>query len=145
MKYAIVALLALALGGVALAHAYLEASVPAAHSRHSVAPTEVSLLFSEPVEARFSLFKVYPLAVAPTLGERETALAARALMREVLERRDDQGVPITVQAEGRSSAQVSLVFEEALPPGSYVVMWRVLSIDTHTTQDFFVFHSFPED
>ena len=138
--------LALAALGGALAHAYLESSSPAGLSTVTAPLEKLELTFSEPIEISFSTFKLYPLALEPHWGVRELALAARELMRERLDARNDAGdVEITVQADGRTTRHVTLELTEALPAGSYVVMWRVLSIDTHTTQDFLVFHYAPED
>ena len=38
-----------------------------------------------------------------------------------------------------TTAEVTLGVKPDLAAGVYVVMWSVLSIDTHTTQEFFVF------
>lgn len=46
--------------------------------------------------------------------------------------------------EERRSEQVVINLQEELSPGVYVVMWRILSIDTHATEGFFVFGYAPE-
>ncbi|TMI77942.1 MAG: copper resistance protein CopC, partial [Bacillati bacterium ANGP1] len=48
--------------------------------------------------------------------------------------RSDAGVANTT----RTSGDIVLRLKD-LGPGAYVVMWRVLSVDTHTTQGSFVF------
>lgn len=53
---------ALSLLGVAGAHSDLSAADPAEGGTVADRPTVVRLTFTEPVEVRFSLFKVYPLA-----------------------------------------------------------------------------------
>ncbi len=138
--------LALALTSGTLAHAYLESSSPPGLSTVTTPLEKLELTFSEPIEVNFSVFKLYPLPLEPHWGVRELALAARELMRERLDARNHTGdVEITVQTDGRTTRHVTLFLTEALPAGSYVVMWRVLSIDTHTTQDFLVFHYAPEE
>jgi copper resistance protein C len=37
------------------------------------------------------------------------------------------------------SSLVSIKLPNELEPGWYVVMWKVLSVDTHTTSDFVLF------
>jgi methionine-rich copper-binding protein CopC len=49
--------------------------------------------------------------------------------------RADAGVTTTA----RTSTDISLRLKPDSPPGVYAVMWRVLSVDTHTTQGFHVF------
>jgi len=140
-----VLLVALISGGV-LAHAELRTSEPAAGAVAETAPEEVVLTFSEPLETLFSVFKVYELDVtdvdltAADAEQRLNGLAA-ALVNDVLELRDDgdEQVAAELVSDDATTAELSLQFPEALADGHYVVMWRVLSIDTHVTQDFFVF------
>lgn len=105
----------------------------------------VTLRFSEPLESLFSVFKVYPLNAEVNVSEegahaRLNGLAA-ALVNEVLELRDDaeEMVPTQLRTEKATTDELELQFDSPLAPGHYVVMWRVLSIDTHVTQGFFVF------
>lgn len=141
----------LLLCGAALAHADLAASEPAANTTVREAPEGIALTFSEPVETRFSVFKVYRLEAKVDMAEenawqRLNGLAG-ALVSEVLSARDDDAAEARVDtgllgAEARS-ADVTIGLREELPAGAYVVMWRVLSIDTHTTQGFLVFEYAP--
>jgi copper resistance protein C len=146
-------LMAALLVGAASAHAYLSAAAPAPGSTLEGAPEEVVLTFTEPIEVRFSTLKVYRLEVAdeampedpanPTERElqRLNALAAQ-LASEVLEE-DDAEEPARADTglltEARTAAEVTLGLREDLEPGVYVVMWDVLSIDTHWTREHFVF------
>ena len=131
----------------AWAHADLVSSEPEAGSLLTEAPAQVVLNYSEPVEVPFSIFKVYRLDAevdlsADNAGQRLNGLAAQ-LINDVLELRDDAGAEARADAgletDGTTVDQVTFVLHDELPDGHYVVMWRVLSIDTHVTQGFFVF------
>lgn len=133
------------LAGTSLAHAELRSSEPAAASVLAEGPGHVALQFSEALETMFSVFKVYPLGVemdleADNAEQRLNGLAA-ALVSEVLELRDDADdqVPFELVSDSATTDSLTLEFSEPLAPGHWVVMWRVLSIDTHVTQGFFVF------
>ena|SRR5690625_1441839 len=137
----------------AWAHADLVSSEPEAGSLLTEAPAQVVLNYSEPVEVPFSIFKVYRLDAevdldADNAQQRLNGLAAQ-LMNEVLELRDDaeaeERVDVDLETGGATVDEVTFVLQEALPDGHYVVMWRVLSIDTHVTQGFFTFSVFAED
>jgi copper resistance protein C len=124
----------------ASAHAFLNASVPGADSTVATPLTEVKLTYSEPVEIRFSIFKVYRLNAAPGAdlpalhAAAEPLVAADLLKRGDEADRSDAGVANTT----RSSADIVVRLKE-LVPGTYVLMWRALSVDTHTTQGSFIF------
>lgn len=100
----------------------------------------------EAVEVRFSIFKVYPLETSPELSRRELTAAAEALIEEVLELRDDDEARMDtgVVTEERTTPTITLSLREDLEPGSYLVMWRALSIDGHTTEGFIIFTFDPE-
>lgn len=132
---------------MASAHADLVASEPAGGSVLAEAPAAVVLDYSEPVEVPFSIFKVYRLDAEVDLSadnaqQRLNGLAAEVI-NEVLELRDDaeaeSRVDTGLETDGNTVDQVTFVLQDDLPEGHYVVMWRVLSIDTHVTQGFFVF------
>jgi hypothetical protein len=79
------------------------------------------------------------------LGERDrlrlAALAGR-LVREVRDRDDDAGHPDRVDLAGpmatAATADVTLTLHTGAGPGVYVVMWEVLAVDTHWSEDFFL-------
>lgn len=170
-----------------LAHAELRQATPAQNSIVDTLPSEVTLVFSEPVELRFSLFKVYKLDGTAVLEAATEATAqeggqsdveehgaeghpsesadgnedagasksdapssseqlrlnglAGALVSRVLTARGDEAARAdaglaTVEA---TSETVSLKLKPGFEPGTYVVMWRVLSIDTHTEQGYSIF------
>jgi methionine-rich copper-binding protein CopC len=72
-------------------------------------PGQVTLYFTQNLEPRFS----------------------RAEVRNSAGARVDQGVSV--------SGSVMRVSIRTLPPGTYRVSWRVLSVDTHTTEGAFSF------
>ena len=129
-------LTALVLGAFTLAHSSLESSTPADDSTVKKAPTEISLTFSEEIEPNFSTFVVYPLGQ----GEDHEALEekADALLVQVLSTPDGKELDAPLLTE-KASATVTLALPKDLKPGSYAVMWRALSVDTHTVQDLMVF------
>jgi copper resistance protein C len=109
--FIIVPLLLAALGvGRAQAHAFLDHANPLVGSTVKAAPHEVSLWFTQNLEAAFSSVQV------------TDAHGARV----------DQG---KAQVSG-STMRVGL---KALGPGTYRVHWHALSVDTHTTEGNFSF------
>ena len=140
-------LAALLLGAFSLAsaHAALDTSDPAADAVVDTPPSQVTLTFSEPLEVAFSLFGVHRLDAQLDMDEEDAAQRLNGLaaprVKAWLDSPDEDGslVPLTVEPASGASAEVTLVFEEALAPGHYVVVWRVLSADTHPVEDFFTF------
>lgn len=100
--------------GTALAHTAVTSVTPAANA--------VTLTLSEPVNLRFSTFKVVPLPAGADAGK--TAAAALA-------RRDDASRADTAPALSGTAARVQLPLRAGLRPGSYLVVWRLLSEDGH--------------
>lgn len=98
----------------AKAHAFLDHAEPRVGSAVPSAPREVSLFFSQNVEAAFS-----GVEVSDANGTRV-----------------DQGKPSI-------NGGVMRVGLKPLPPGTYKVRWHVLSVDTHTTEGSFSFHVGP--
>lgn len=98
----------------ARAHGILERSIPRAGSTVRIAPEEVSIWFTQRPEPAFSTITVINAA-----GER---------------------VDVGVTRVNGNLMQVSL---RPIGAGTYQVTWRILSVDTHTTQGTFVFHVRP--
>ena len=96
-------MLAASAAGVALAHASLIRSDPPANTRLERSPETVTVWFDEPIEPGYTFLTVYDQA-----GARVDRLDAR-------------------YAAGREPS-VALGLPE-LPTGSYVVVWRVISLD----------------
>jgi copper resistance protein C len=110
-RIAIIMLSSLILGTAhAHAHAFLDHAEPRVGNAVSAAPREVSLWFTQNLEAAFSTVEV------------RSASGARV----------DQG-------KAQVSASVMRIGLKPLPPGTYKVQWRVLSVDTHTTEGAFSF------
>jgi len=101
------------LPAAAFAHAHLDHSAPKAGTAVSPAPKEVVIWFTEALEPKFSTVEV----------------------------RDAKGTEVqsgkaVLDPANHAELRVPL---KSLPPGTYKVIWRVLSVDTHRTQGDFTF------
>lgn len=101
----------------ASAHAHLDRAMPAPASVQATAPKEVVIWFTEALEAKFSTIEV----------------------------RDGKGAamqtgPATLAPDNTAQLRVPL---KALTPGTYKVIWRVLSVDTHRSKGEFSFRVGP--
>jgi len=99
---------------VALGHGALRRAEPPIESTLKRAPEEVKLYFSERLEAAYCAVRV------------ENRQGAR------VDRGDghvDRSNPLLLRAT-----------LPPLPPGTYTVIWRVLSVDSHVTEGRFPFH-----
>lgn len=114
--------LALLVSGAALAHADLTRVTPAAGTTVA-APATVTLQFSEPLTTRFSTFRVMkvPAGTSPQKAA-DKALALEANAAALATR------AVTLPA---TAAIIKLPLKAALPPGLYVVAWKILSDDSH--------------
>lgn len=101
----------------ARAHAHLDRASPAVGSTLAVAPAEVVLWFTDDLEPAFSSIEV-----------RNASGAAMHAGRS------------SVDPKQRTQMRVPL---KALPPGTYKVIWRLLSVDTHRAQGDFSFRVGP--
>ncbi len=112
MRYALSALVLLALTSQASAHAFLKTATPAVGGQVHQPPVEVAITFTEGVEPKFSSISVKSAAGqvvdngAPHLEGGDTVLA----------------VPLT-----------------ALQPGTYTVTWHATATDTHKTEGNYTF------
>jgi len=98
---------------LAEAHAMLDHASPRVGSTVNPAPKEVVLWFTQKLEPAFSTIEVRNEQGATVQAGKATVVGDRTQLR----------VPL-----------------KALPPGTYKVNWRVLSVDTHTTQGDFSFN-----
>jgi copper resistance protein C len=102
----------LALTGSAFAHAHLDHASPKVGSTVAPAPQEVVLWFTEKLEGAFSTIEV----------------------------RNDQGIAMQAGKANVTGDRTQLrVPLKALSPGTYKVIWHVMSVDTHRTQGDFTF------
>jgi methionine-rich copper-binding protein CopC len=106
-------LLALTLTEAAQAHAMLDHASPLVGSTVATAPPAVVLTFTQKLEPAFSTVRV------------ENSTGARV----------DQG-KAQLDPDSRTVLRIGL---KPLPPGTYRVFWKVLSVDTHTTEGNFRF------
>lgn len=139
------ALLALASLLSAAAHAALQSSEPASGAAVVGPVTSIALDFTEGVEAAFSTFKLFRLDAAVDLEAdnaelRLNGLAAVVISRHLGSQEFGEGqVEVELLADPADKSSVVLQTAEPLAPGHYVVMWRVLSADTHVVDGHFVF------
>jgi methionine-rich copper-binding protein CopC len=138
-------LLLVGLFGTAQAHAALDSSEPADGSVLAAAPAAITLNFTEELEVGFSTIKLYRLANDLELNDTNYAAKlnslAALLVNEVIESRaqDERAVAVQLAPSAGRTRTVQLMPDAALEPGAYVVMWRILSVDTHVVQAFSTF------
>ena len=115
MKRTIVGFLLIILAGTARleAHAFLKRAEPAVGSTVQTSPAEVRIWFTENIEPAFSTVQVFD-----------------ASGKEV-DKRD-----VHLDRSDRAVLHVSL---PQLGAGTYKVVWRVVSVDTHVTNGNFTF------
>ena len=93
----------------ALAHAFLDRASPKAGSTVAAAPHEVTLWFTQKLEAAFSRVEV--------MGPNGASVGGKAQI----------------------SGDIMRIGIKAAGPGAYHVHWQALSVDTHKTQGSFSF------
>jgi hypothetical protein len=113
-KILIILALATFAASPALAHAFLDHASPRVGSALPSAPATVTIWFTQELEPAFSTVEVRDEA-----GSRVDAGDAR------------------VDAADATILHATL---KPLPPGTYKVAWRVVSVDTHPTEGTFTFH-----
>ena len=108
--FATIPLLLLLAAGPAHAHAMLDHAEPRVGNKVATAPREVTLWFTQKLEAAFST-----ITVTDPAGQRVDTGKIRV-----------------------SGSQMSVSLRSG-GPGTYHVTWHVLSVDTHTTDGNFTF------
>ena len=106
----IISCLLLLTTGAARAHAFLDHAEPRVGNKVSAPPREVTLWFTQKLEPAFST-----VTVTNAAGQRVDAGKARV---------SDNRISVSLRPGGS---------------GTYHVTWRVLSVDTHTTDGSFTF------
>jgi len=131
--------------GQALAHAALDSSEPANFAVVDEPLSTVDLRFTEGIEAAFSSFKVYRLDAEVDPNADDAAMRLNAIAAIVItayngQQTDGDGrVEAAINSAADDKAVVTVAFGEPLPPGHYVVMWRVLSVDPHVVDGHVIF------
>src|ERR1700691_2475989 len=103
--------LAAAASTAARAHAFLDHASPLVGSTVPTAPHELTLWFTQHLEASFITVEVF----------------------------DANGGRVD-QGKASTSGNTMRIALKPLPAGTYRVRWHALSVDTHTTQGSFTFH-----
>jgi methionine-rich copper-binding protein CopC len=111
---ALLVLLALVAPAAAHAHAMLDHASPPVGSTVAPAPKEVVLSFTAKLEPKFSSIEV----------------------------RNAKGAAVNAGPASTTGTEMRVGLK-ALSPGTYKVLWRVLSVDTHRTNGSFTFHVGP--
>jgi copper resistance protein C len=130
--------------GIALAHSNLIASSIKDGATVRVMPKSITLEFSEAVELGFSSFKL--IALDPKIRTLKAANAeADSLLEATLEKRDDEASRADdgLLTSAAIAAKLEVKLKAKLRAGWYVMMWKVLSVDTHNSSDYFVFEYRP--
>jgi methionine-rich copper-binding protein CopC len=99
------------------AHAFMDHAEPAVGSKVEQIPQNVRIWFTEAIEPGFSSIKVFD-----GTGKQ-------------IDKKD-----VHVSAKDKALLEVSLPL---LTPGTYKVVWRVLSVDSHRTNGDFTFRFLP--
>jgi methionine-rich copper-binding protein CopC len=110
VRIAFACVIALANSGAALAHAELHHASPEAGSAVSESPHEVTLTFTDTLEAAFSSADVT----------------------------DSRGARVD-EGKSRVNGNTIRISLKTLSPGSYRVHWRAVSVDTHKAEGSFTF------
>lgn len=97
----------------ALAHAHLQSSTPAAKAEVSSSPQNITLTFTEDVEAAFSGVDV--------MNAQHKAVGEKARL------------------DGKQHNRLRVDFAQPLAQGTYQVNWHVLSVDGHKTHGSYAF------
>jgi len=129
------------------AHAHLGASDPTADAvvPAAEAPSVITLEFTEGVELAFSTFRLVPIdheldVSDDTFAMRLNALAAQKAAEVLAVRGEVEGeIPFELQPARGTVEQFEMHLAEPLAPGSYVLVWRLLSVDTHVIEEFITF------
>lgn len=125
---------------LALAHAELENSSPLPDSVVKSSPSLVEVSFTEAIETKLSIFKVYKLEGSFSSIKASHAAAAELIRRAILAKNDQaKRFDVGLDKPAETAPTVRIALKSGLPPGQYLVMWKVLSVDGHVTTDFFLF------
>ncbi len=128
------ALLAALLLSVALSHSEPFETTPANGAGVKVMPKSVRITFNEAIEGAFSSFKVYVYTAEVTKAKLQAFAKSKIGLKDDAAARADAGANLS-----GTTKTVNVALKPALKPGVYVVMWRVLGVDTHTVEAYSYF------
>jgi methionine-rich copper-binding protein CopC len=115
LKLLLLAAVALSFAATAaFAHAFLDKAVPGVGTTVALSPSELKLTFSEKVVPAFSGVRIAAIGGKPIASDK----------------------PVVDRAK-QNVLHVHLL--HPLRPGTYVVSWHVVSVDTHRTQGTYKF------
>lgn len=102
----------------AWAHAFIDHARPAVGGTVKSSPSEVRLWFTESVEAGFSRLQVFDATGKEVSGK-------------------------DARVDPKNPRELSVRLSGVLSAGTYKVVWRAVSVDTHVTQGDFTFRVEP--
>ena len=100
------------------AHAFMKQAEPAVGSTVNKSPAEVRLSFTEAVEAKFCRVQVLDASGKEVDGK-------------------------DLHADPKNARQLTVSLPASLDAGTYKVVWRAVSVDTHVTKGDFTFRVEP--
>ena len=106
---------------LALAHGYIDKTIPRAGERLTTIPTAVCIWYTEPIEKGFSSFSV------------KNSKGIRV---------DDEQQQKKAKDRFGTTKTIAIPLKR-LEPGTYTVEWKVLSVDSHVTEGKFTFTVLP--
>jgi copper resistance protein C len=144
----LLAAFAASLPGFVLAHAEIKSSNPKDHAHLKVAPKTVMIDFGEGVETKLSKFGVYFMPAESMMKGGKMMTGAQmddvveANFKKFLNRKTDGADRVDTGLVNTSaqSEKVTIALKPNLKPGVYIIAWKVIAVDTHTTSDAIHFH-----
>ena len=119
---------------IALSHSEPFETNPANGAGVKVMPKNVRITFGEAIEGAFSSFKVYVYVGEVTKAKLQAFAKSKIAVKNDAAARADAGANLS-----GTTKTVDIALKPALKPGVYVVMWRVLGVDTHTVEAYTYF------
>lgn len=131
----VAAILAVMSLGLTHAHATLADSNPSDGESIAASTNQVTLTFVEPIEAGFSLFRMFSIDPLELDDPNQTEMH----WHTYLQSRNTQTEITDITISSTDPATITISWPQQLAPGSYLVVWRVLSIDTHISNGYLRF------
>lgn len=128
------AILTALLLSVALSHSEPFETTPANGAGVKVMPKSVRITFGEAIEGAFSSFKVYVYTAEVTKAKLQAFAKSKIGLKDDAAARVDAGANLS-----GTTKTVNIALKTGLKPGVYVVIWRVLGVDTHTVEAYSYF------